>query len=70
MEIKHSKVDAQDGSAVGYVAWDRKFLYIAAVIKDSDTGATADPSTGEQSTALGQYFSVILVLIFLALANS
>lgn len=27
----------------------------------------ADPSTGEQSTALGQYFSVILVLIFLSL---
>lgn len=27
----------------------------------------ADPSTGEQSTALGQYFSVVLALIFLTL---
>lgn len=27
----------------------------------------ADPATGEQSTALGQYFSIILVLIFLSL---
>ena len=60
------------GVALGFIL---QLMFAAPVIAAEAISGTmglsmataADPSTGEQSTALGQYFSVILVLIFLAL---
>ena len=60
------------GLALGFIL---QLLFAAPVIAAEVISGTMglsmatanDPATGEQSTALGQYFSVILVLIFLSL---
>lgn len=62
------------GLALGFVL---QLAFAAPVIAGEVIGggmgmsmaSTADPNTGAQSTALGQYFTVVLTLIFLALGG-